>query len=318
VEQKIASLIDYLANEEAEIHRAKLSELSDLDSEHVNLFLDAWPRISVSRRRMLIDELGQLADDQIELRFEAINLAVLDDEDASVRLQAVRNLWEFDGSSFASSLKQMLELDDSDEVRVAAARALGRFIYLHELDKLKGASGPELEKALIQSAEKDSSQEVRLESLTALGFSSNPEVPELILSAYQAGEEAQLLASLKAIGHSANDRWRELVIEQLHNPIPEIRAEAVRAAGELELSDTLDDVVDHLDDVSDPVREAAIWALGQLGGNEALEALGQLMEEAEDMKERILLTDAIDNLVFVDGTKQFPLINFDPTEDSST
>lgn len=318
MEQEFEGLIEHLTSEEAEIPHDRLSDLSDLNADLVKRFLSAWPEMTAARRRGLIEDLGQLADEQIELRFEAINLAVLDDDDAGVRLQAIRNLWECDKQALSSSLLRMLVEDDSAEVREASAQALGRFIHLHELDELRGINGTELEQALIDLSKRDPSPKVRQESLIALGYSSHPAVPDLILKAYRTGKEAHQLASLKAISRSADDLWREQVIEQLHSPFPELRAEAVRAAGELTLRETLDDIIGHLDDVSDLVREAAIWTLGQLGGKSALESLGQLVDEAADEGERKLLSDAIDNLVFIEGMEQAPIIDIDLAEDSAT
>jgi HEAT repeat protein len=289
-----------------------------LDSDHIKRFLDSWAKISRPKRRQLIGDFGQLADDQFDLSFEPINRALLTDEEPDVRLQAIRNLWECDDPALVGALLKILEEDASAGVREAAAHALGRFVYLSELDKLKRVNSSDLEHALIGACREDSSSAVRDECLISLGFSSHTEVPDLILDAYRSEQEATMLAALKAMRHSANDLWREHVVEQLYSPIPELRAEAVRAAGELELRELSDDIISHLDDVSDLVRRAAIWALGQIGGNSALEALGQLMDEPQDEEESNLIADAIDNLVSVDGTEESPFIDLDFPEESSS
>jgi HEAT repeat protein len=56
------------------------------------------------------------------------------------------------------------------------------------------------------------------------------------------------------------------------------------------------------------VREAAIWSLGQIGGEEARETLLNLLEEAED-DERDFIEDALENLHFHDDLLEFSLLD---------
>jgi HEAT repeat protein len=108
------------------------------------------------------------------------------------------------------------------------------------------------------------------------------------------------------------------VIHELMSPAPVLRLEAARAAGELDLQDAVPSLIDLLEDVDDDVRRAAIWSLGQLGGAAANEALLRLLDRAEDEDEIELLEDALGNLAFVDGTRDFLMFDFDDSEDGSS
>jgi HEAT repeat protein len=91
-------------------------------------------------------------------------------------------------------------------------------------------------------------------------------------------------SALFAMGRSADPYWRKILLQELDNPNPELRFEAARACGELEVSAA----VPHLarivaDDPDQEVREAAVWALGHIGGQQArdiLEACVQGDDEA--------------------------------------
>jgi HEAT repeat protein len=60
------------------------------------------------------------------------------------------------------------------------------------------------------------------------------------------------------------------------------------------------------------LREAAIWSLGQVGGQGARRALKRLLRKAEP-DERDFVLDALDNLDFTDEVHAFPLFDFDRT-----
>jgi len=62
------------------------------------------------------------------------------------------------------------------------------------------------------------------------------------------------------------------------------------------------------------VRRAAIWSLGQLGGDVARQVLGDLLESSEDTAETQIVQDALDNLAFVDGTRDLLMFDLDASD----
>ncbi|MEX0789021.1 MAG: HEAT repeat domain-containing protein [Anaerolineales bacterium] len=307
----LAPVLDSLASVAVPADEALLFELSDLDRSQLERFQAVWSRLPDDRRFLLLDTLGALARDHVELTFDPIDRMALHDPSAEVRRKAIENLWESEDTSLLSPLQGALQNDDEAGVRKAAASGLGQFVYLGEVGRLDPGILVELEDALLTVHTVDPDSGVRLRALESLGFSSRPEVPALIERAFQSGDEDTRKAALMAMGRSANDRWKEQVLPMIQSPSPSLRLEAARAAGELELREAGPGLIELLDDVDRGVRRAAIWSLGQLGGPRARKALTELSESSEDKDEISLLDNALDHLAFVDGSLDLDLLDLD-------
>ena len=317
-EDKFEQLLRRLATEDKPIPTARLSELSDLEIGRLEALHRTWGELSTKRRRALIAQLGDLADEQIELTFEGVNRFAMEDPDNEVRRIAIENLWESEDPHLVSPLLKALHEDRSPEVRFAAADALGSFALFGEISLLEPQSLRQLEDALLKAHVSDASPVVRRSSLVSLGYSSREEVAPLIQAAFDSEEDELVSAALLAMARSANDIWKPQVLSQLHSPSRSLREAAVRAVGEIELREAVTELIELLDDVEPRVRQAAIWSLSQLGGDEAREALIGLMDNRIDDLELELLEDALDNLVFVDGTIDLSLLDLDEYDDSTS
>ena len=119
------------------------------------------------------------------------------------------------------------------------------------------------------------------------------------------------ISAVFAMGRSADPVWRELVVGELESPNPEMRYEAARACGELEISDALSTLIDLVETDPDPeVQEMAIWALGRIGGKEARRVL-EACCESENEALRQAAEEALDELDFLSGHLDFPLFESD-------
>jgi hypothetical protein len=102
----------------------------------------------------------------------------------------------------------------------------------------------------------------------------------------------------------------------LTSDIPEVQFEAVRAAGELELSTSRGKMLSLLDaEVEDQeLKLALIWSLSQIGGDEVKEKLDELLELAADEDEADWIEKALENLELsaAGGLESF---NFDRDQD---
>ncbi len=196
-----------------------------------------------------------------------------------------------------------------------AGKALGAFVFIAETRELDRSIQQEMEEALLHAADNDSSREVRDLCLRSLGFSSRPEVPKLIEEAFASVGESRIAAALCAMARSANEAWGENVLAHLHDSSPIIRLEAIRAAGEISLSEGVPELIELLDDIDKPVRRASIWSLSQIGGMKASEVLNSLAETELDEDEQETLQDAIDNLVFADGAHDVFSFDQDDAQD---
>jgi HEAT repeat protein len=296
----------------------RLPELSDLDTERIARLRSAWPEIADERRLALIEALGQLGDDQIEFTFERVHRMAMDDPLPEIRAEAIRNLWECEDPSLVAPLLTTLDRDPSAEVRAASSSALGAFLFLGETGSLPADLLPRIEEGLLRACAADPEDAVRRLALESLGYSSREDVAPLIERAYASADDSWKRSSLVAMGRSVNKAWTPDVTRELTSAIPALRLEAARAAGELDLQDTVPALIDLLDDVDDEIRHAAIWSLGQLGGEAAQAALVRLLDRSDDEDETELLEDALGNLAFVDGTRDFLIFDFDEPEDEGT
>jgi HEAT repeat protein len=105
------------------------------------------------------------------------------------------------------------------------------------------------------------------------------------------------------------------VLEQLENDDDEIRFEAARASGELEIKAAAPILINLLDDPDREVRFAAIWSLSQIGGEDVAEALEAQYDQAEDEEEIELIDSAMDNLAFTEGMEEFTLLDLPEDDD---
>lgn len=304
-------VLESLAELDLPADQARLFELSDLDQCQLESFQRAWLPIAEPQRLRVMQSLGELARDHIELNFDRIHRLALDDAAGEVRRTAIENLWESEDPALVPMLLHALGDDPQPDVRSAAAGGLGPFVYLGEVGRIEPPQLRQMEDALLLAAEHDAESAVRLRALESIGFSSRDEVCPLVEQALRSGQEAARRSALLAMGRSANEAWGPDVISHLHSPSPALRLEAVRAAGELELKGSVPAVIELLDDVDEDVHRAAIWSLGQLGGPRARDALQQLAPRAEGQDEIALLEDALDNLAFVDGTRDLDLLDLE-------
>jgi HEAT repeat protein len=289
---------------------AQLYLLSDLGSKDVAVLERAWADIPVERRRTLMEDLGEIGEANYEVNFDQVYKVGLEDEDAEVRATAINNLWESESPELMAPFIDLMQHDPAIEVRAAAASALGRFVYLGEVEEIRQSQARRVEDVLLKAITGEDDLEVRRRALESIAYSSCAEVPPLIEAAYASPDPLLRVSALFAMGRSADPRWAPQVLEEMDSAEPEVRYEAVRAVGELELAEALPTLTRLVEDQDVQVREAAIWSLGQVGGDQAREVLLNLLEDAED-DERDFIEDALENLTFHDEMLALPLVEWD-------
>lgn len=266
------------------VRRTDLRYLSDLNRTQFALFCDVWPDVPAGTRLSVISALAQMAEDNIEYNFDRIFRKALSDPDPHVRAKAIQGLWECEDETLVGPFLRLLERDPDEGVRAAAASGLGRFVYLAEVNEIDPAIGTAIESALFTVIHNpDESLEVRRRAVEALAFSGNPDVLDVIRDAYEHENPRMKVSALFAMGRSADRRWRKIVMRELHNPDNEIRFEAVRACGELELQEAVRALAGLLDREEDAeIRQAAVWSLGQAGGEVARKLLERIIESGDE------------------------------------
>jgi len=313
--QVFTTILEHLRDTHKPLPAIDLFHFSNLSKNNLAALEEVWPELPVERRRGVMHDLNELGEANFEVTFEDVFRMGLEDEDAEVRATAINSLWEAEEPDLIAPFIEFLRRDPDAGVRAAAASALGRFVYLGEIEELPAPQFHRIEDVLLETVHGNDDFEVRRRALEAVAYSSRPEVALLISRAYADPETKWRVSAIFAMGRTADaDEWGEQVCADLHHLLPEIRFEAARAAGELELEDAAPALVELLQDVDPQVREAAIWSLSQVGGEEARRALNRLLRKADE-DERDFIQDALDNLDFTEEMQDFSKIIFDEEGD---
>ena len=307
------NVVDALLAPGKDFPKRYLSYFSDIDPASLAALLEAWPRVKPARKLSLLDKLKSLADEDTLVSFDDLSRALLADPDAGVRARAIRLLDECDDPKLVPAYIKILSGDEDGAARAEAANALGQFVMLGELEEISEAVHHKAEDALLASINNEKDVNVRRRALESLGFSSRPEVPALIESAYQRQSPEWQTSAMVAMGRSSDDRWEEQVISRLVNGDVRVQLAAVQAAGELGLPSARPILLNMLtEEESDEIFAAAIWSLSQIGGEDARTYIEALIAETEDDDLLDFLEDALENLAFTEDLERFDLLSFDP------
>ena len=264
---------------------SKLINLSSLGPEEASLFMKVWPEMELSRRQQLVAGLIELAEDNVDLNFDAVFFVALGDRDAGVRRNAVRGLWEYEGRDLLDSLIGMLESDANAGVRAEAALALGRFVLRAEFDALSAADAERVERALRRAFDDEAEAvEVRGRALEALGARGEPWVRDLIERSFDDGDRQLRLSAVHAMGRSCDTSWLPALFDGLESDDAEMRFEAAGALGSMADEAATPHLLPLLNDEDAEVQDAVIVALGEIGDAQAREALREI---AADSNERL-------------------------------
>jgi len=275
--------------------------LSRMDKAALETFKKVWPGIPVERRRIIMQELLEITEVNFAVDFDPVFLLGMGDEDAEVRMTAIKGLWENESLTLIRPLIHLLKTDEATIAREAAATALGKFIYLKELEEIDWDEGTLAEEALLETIYHATEEiDVRRRAVEALGFSSDARVTKIIESAYYDDNDKMRISAIFAMGRNADARWIPQVIEELDNREIELRFEAVRACGELEAKDAVTKLISLIEEDPDlEVQEMAIWSLGRIGGDLAREALEACLE-SDDETLAMAAQDSLDELNLFD------------------
>jgi HEAT repeat protein len=289
---------------------SSLYGLSEMNKAETLLFQKAWHSIAVERRREIINFLVEIAEASFEVDFGQVFRFCLGDEDERVREAAIEGLWEDDDTALINPLITLLRDDPSSSVRAGAAISLSRYVLLGELDKLKARRFALVREALLETIHSPLEDlEVRRRAIESIAYSSEEGVLNIIETAYYDEDERMRISAVFAMGRSADPNWSHLVISELESFSPEMRYEAAMACGELELSAATPLLADLANDSDREVQEAAICALGQIGGNEARRVLYTCYEEGDQSLQEAV-EEALEQLEFLHGFLDIRLDDF--------
>ncbi len=312
----IQKIIDELLNGPQQLSRQSLQQFSDIDPASLKTLLEAWPRIQPERKRLLLEGLHSLADDDTLVSFDDFARTMLTDADAQVRAGAIRLLDECEDLKLIPAFIKILTNDDNTDTRAEAAIGLGKYVEMGELEEISAKMKRQVEDALLAKINSDDQLLVRRNALEALGYSSRPEVVTAIKSAYHRENPDWQASALFAMGRSADEHWKDHILSSMLDEIEIVRLAAVEAAGELGL-DAARMVLFRLleDEEDDDIAAAAIWSLSQVGGEDVRIYIQNLLDQSEDDEQVEFLEEALDNLYFTEDLAKFDLLNLDADDE---
>jgi HEAT repeat protein len=275
-----------LADDTKPLKHLGLLQLSSLPTEDVIEFKTVWVGLPKARKREIIGKLVELCEDNIELDFNAIFRACLNDEDEEVREYATRGLWESDDRAVIRPLIALLKDDRSPRVRAAAAVSLGKFAEMAQDGKLLPRDGERIRDALLCAIRKqDEDVEVRRRSIEAIACFSSPETQQIIRDAYNNSDMKLKQSAIFAMGRSSDTQWLPIILAEMNHRDAAIRYEAANAAGQLGDESTVPHLIKLIKDDDPQVQLSAVHAMGAIGGPLAKRALLQCLKAGDEALE---------------------------------
>ena len=313
----LEDILRELNEPDTDLAATKLTELSGLDQGKRALVEQAWPEIILQRRTDLIEKLIELAEDSVELNFDAVFFIGQNDRDPEVRKLSVRGLWENEQKSTLDGLLDLLANDDAPVVRAEAALALGRFVLQLEMDELKEDDIARVENALHSVIEDDTEEvEVRGRALESIGARSEEWVTDLIDQAFDSGERRLRLSATHAMGRSCDSVWLPMLYSEMESDDAEMRFEVAGAIGMIADETSIPYLLSFLEDEDTEVRAVSVAALGEIGGDTAKGALEDVAA-GEDAALRDLALEALSEAEFVEDPMSFSVRGEDANADTS-
>jgi len=258
-----------------------LQALSDLGRNDARLLAKEWPGIPDETRSAVLRQLAQLAEDNVEYNFGRVFRSALNDPSAVVRQLAISGLWEDESHDLIDMFIEMMESDESIDVRAEAASALAPYADNAAFDELQQQNAEHIRASLLSSADSgDQPELVRRRALESVAVYGGTPISDLIARAFDSDDSATRASALYAMGRSLDRKWLGTVIDELESDDAEMRYEAARASGELAYVDAVPGLIDLLGDADIEVRQAAITALGKIGGKGAVRALQEYSQRS--------------------------------------
>lgn len=273
--------------------------LSDVTADEFRALEPAWAGLAPLAKVKILRALNEASEAMFELNFRDIALRVLGDDSGLVRSSAIELLWADESVETMGKLMMMAETDADSAVRISALKHLGRFILLGEYGDIPAelaARAQELTLRLHTDARQ--SVEIRRRALEALANSSHAAVRELIGAAYEDGNHELKLGAIFAMGRTCNQAWRYPLLDELESADNERVYEAIRACGQIQLSDSVQRIAEFTIEDDHDIQMMAIWSLGEIGGKQAVEILASLGENAEDDGLAKAIDEALDAASF--------------------
>ena len=311
-EKDIRQLMEELVEDSEAIPFSRLYLLSDLAKARWTAFQQVWQTLPTEQRRRLIQGLVDLAEASFQVNFDAIFRYCMQDPDPEVRAAAINGLWENEEVTLIGPLLAALRSDPSAQVRAAAAMGLGRYVLAGEREQIEPPVQARITEELMSTVHlAGESVEVRRRAVESAAYACTPEVLDALEMAYFDEDAGMRLSAIVGMGRSCDRRWQTIILTELQSNSTAMRYEAALASGEMMLRSAVPILARLIEDADPQVRDATIWALGQIGGQEAKDLLLDAYEDADEYMASAI-EEALAEQALVEGELDFTLYAVDP------
>ena len=288
-------ILDLFADESRTISTQLIRTLSELEPAELELFKQAWPKLSAKRRLDIAKSLVFVAEEYPNYHFADIFKILMDDEDPQIRALALEGLWEEVDVKLVPKFMQRFQEEENIDVRAKLASLLGHAIRLSELEDIPDRYTKDVVTLLWDAFHHPREHlEVRRRALEGLSESSHPGVQRLIENAFYHDSPLMRSSALFAMGRTYDHRWIPFLLKGLEDDAPALRMESARALGTMDATKSLNQLISMLDNEKDQeVRLAILEALGQIGGEKAQKAL-EMTLESDNEAEASAAEDALE------------------------
>lgn len=293
--------LSVLRDEQQPITHRVLSLLSGPSRAECAAFVAELNRLTPERKREVVAGLVESAEANFELDYVGLLRCLLDDQDATIRRQAIEGLWEDSAVDLIAQLVRKLQEDPDVAVRAAAATSLGRYIYDGECELLEERHMVRVRTALERAIEDPHEDlDVVRRAIEAISYIDDTRVRAYIDRAYEHGDARMRESAVFAMGRNADAIWADAVLGELESPSPAMRYEAARASGEMQLKRAVEPLIGLAQGTDREVQEMSIWALGQIGGKRARAALERWATSTDEALSAAA-NEALEELSFMAG-----------------
>ena len=281
---ELEKYLEELVDASKPLKHADLTRLSSVDPQDLRSMEAAWRQVAPERRVQIITRMAEIAEDDLTLDFTAVFVMALRDPDEQVRERSVAGLWECEDRYLIALLINLLQCDQAEVVRAAAAQGLGKFASLAEDEKLLPKDRDRILEVLLETLRNaDESPMVRRRAMEAMSPISDDTVSQGIQQAYEDPDPELRRSAVYAMGRNANPIWFPIILKEIDSADPGMRYEAACACGELGQEAAIPRMFPLLRDDDLEVRLGAIRALGAIGGSVAKKALASCARSPDEV-----------------------------------
>lgn len=274
--------------------------LSDLSPERAGQLRSVLAGIPAEKRAEFFRKMDEAGMVSFEYNFTSIAEIGIEDEDGDVRAASISALGFDDSKKNGAKILEAARNDPYEKAQLAAIGILGQYMFEAEIDNRIPVSKKALHEVLTDLIESKNGA-VRRAAVVSFAISETERIREII-SGYLAGNDREeLISALRAIRVSMGEGWEKSVLELIQHNDEQIAAEAIGAAGSLQMREALPvlyRILSRFDRVPPELLLSALNAVAEIGDEGSLDVLETLGEAAVDMDDEITegIDDAIDML----------------------